>query len=130
MNRIGKQNYSVALFCLSLLIGIRYFLPKIFSARFFSSVNAFAGTEPTFINLNFKSLRNFLACVSLRSIPVNSLIFAAASPIERGGFSEKYCSIVHNAIAAYRSRKFQSLTYVFSTAKIINISHIINEVSI
>jgi hypothetical protein len=93
-NKLHRQ--TKLLFCplWPLLIGVRAFFPKIFSARFFSSVNAFAGAEPTFINLNFKLLRNVLTCVSLRSMPVNFLIFAAASPIERGGFSEKYCSIV------------------------------------
>jgi hypothetical protein len=37
---------------------------------------------------------------------------------------------VHNAIAAYQHWKFQSLTYDFLTANIINITHITNEYSI
>jgi hypothetical protein len=56
------------------------------SVRFFPSINALPGTEPTFLNLKFSDFRNFLTCVSPRSCPVCSLIFAAASPNERGVF--------------------------------------------
>jgi len=74
------------------LIVVEVFCPDISFARFFSSVSALAGTTPTCRQRKPMDFRNLRTRVSLRSIPVSSLIFVASSEMEDGGFSVKYFS--------------------------------------
>jgi RNA polymerase sigma-70 factor (ECF subfamily) len=73
-----------------------YVFPVVLPCR----ISAFAGTTPTCKQRNPMDFKNLRTCVSLRSIPVSSLIFADASEIEHPCLQKKFDP---NPVATYHN---------------------------